>query len=103
VSPLIVVSYAHSPWVARYRSVRFFIDGANRGSVKNGDSAQFAVPEGEHQVQARMDWCHSKPHQISVTEGSPTEVTVSTSNNPLSAMFKIVFRPSRFVVLESMG
>jgi len=45
----------------RRRKIRIHIDGDFTGSVSNGETKEFQLVAGYHQVQARIDWCKTKP------------------------------------------
>ena len=94
------VNYARTPWVARYRSFRIFIDGKNAGSVKNGGSSLVKVAGGEHSVQVRMDWVRSAQVEVSVKEGASITMTASMGSNLLREIIKWLSRPRRAIDLR---
>jgi hypothetical protein len=101
VTATIRVNYLRTPWVARLRSFRIFIDGTNAGSVKNGGSSDIAVTNGEHSVQVRMDWVRSLEVKVSVIEGATVAMTASTGPNPLREVIKWIIRPRRAIDLRT--
>ena len=56
-----------SEWANRWRSINILIDGKKTGTVSNGESKEFDLPAGLHQVKAEIDWCGSP--EISFTIG----------------------------------
>jgi hypothetical protein len=58
----------NSEYVNRLRTYRIYLDGIKLGNVANGDSKEFEVPAGEHQVSAKIDWCSSPPISFAVNE-----------------------------------
>jgi hypothetical protein len=61
-----------SEWMNRARGYRVFIDGIEKGKIKNGISEEFVLEPGQHFIQCKIDWCSShvfsldlKPDEIS--------------------------------------
>lgn len=53
-----------------FRAIKIYIDGVYVGDVANGNKASFEVPEGEHTVRAKIDWCSSEEHTMTVMNDS---------------------------------
>ena len=58
----------NSEYVNRLRTYRIYLDGVKLGNVANGDSKEFEVPAGQHQVWAKIDWCSSPTISFEVKE-----------------------------------
>ena len=58
----------NSEYVNRLRTYRIYLDGVKLGNVANGDSKEFEVPAGEHQVWAKIGWCSSPTISFEVKE-----------------------------------
>jgi hypothetical protein len=102
VTTAIRVDYPRNPFAARYRSFRIYIDGTNAGSVKNGDSSEIEVADGEHSVRVGMDWLRSAEVEVSVHEGATITLAASMGRNPLREVIKWTFRPRRAIDLRIM-
>ena len=53
----------------RIRNYRIYVDGKKVGTIENGESKDFEIEEGNHLIEAKIDWC-----------GSP-KVSVEIKNN----------------------
>ena len=68
-------------WGDRFRAYGVNIDGEKVGSVRNGETAQFRLPPGNHSVELRIDWTGSELLTFDVGPGD--QVYVNVSRNPL--------------------
>ena len=48
-----------SEYANRLRDIKLFIDNQHVGSIANGKTEVFEVPEGSHTIQAKIDWGRS--------------------------------------------
>lgn len=55
------------------RAYRIILDGQNIGHIKDGETKQFTVSEGQHQLALKIDWCGSKTIQFTATAGDKLE------------------------------
>ena len=70
-----IVSIARtSQWANRLRSVKVIIDGEVVGSVGDGETRDFTVSPGEHQVAAKLDWYRSRPVTVMVGPGEKAKL-----------------------------
>jgi hypothetical protein len=53
----------NSEYVNRLRTYRIYLDGVKLGNAANGDSKEFIIAPGQHNVCARVDW-YSSPMTI---------------------------------------
>lgn len=58
----------NSEYVNRLRAYRIYLDGVKLGNVANGDSKEFEVSAGQHQVWATIDWRSSRKISFEVKE-----------------------------------
>jgi hypothetical protein len=42
------------------RAYKVVLDGTAIGEIRNGESKEFSIPAGTHQLEARIDWCKSR-------------------------------------------
>lgn len=61
------------------RDIKIFIDGQPIGTLSDGETREFKIQEGEHQLQAKLDWRGSKilPVTISVNDTKFLTFTIS--------------------------
>ena len=58
----------NSEYANRLRSYRIYLDGVKLGNVANGDSKEFVISAGRHQVYAKIDWCSSPTISFDIKE-----------------------------------
>ena len=49
------------------RAYRIILDGQNIGHIKDGETKEFTVSEGRHQLALKIDWCGSRTIQFTAT------------------------------------
>jgi len=59
----------NSEYVNRLRTYLIYLDGVKLGNVANGDSKEFEISAGHHQVWAKINWCSSPTISFDVNEG----------------------------------
>ncbi len=57
---------------------RIYIDGNKIGSISNGQTEEFEIPEGNHTIKAKVYWCGSNKITFSVAGDQEQTVIVST-------------------------
>ncbi len=61
------------------RTFEILVDGVRRASIKNGTMMLLSLPSGEHEIIAKIDWCHSKPVTLRLYPDSEASVRVRCS------------------------
>ena len=51
------------------RGYKVILDGQPVGQIKDGETKQFTVSAGPHQLALNIDWCGSKTIQFTANEG----------------------------------
>jgi hypothetical protein len=54
---------------AMLRKAAILVDGVKVGELGNGETLEFDVQPGAHEVRARMDWVHSAPLALNAVYG----------------------------------
>jgi hypothetical protein len=54
-------------WNNRLRHFTIYLDGQKLGSVGNGEVKTFDIPDGNHSMRAKVDWCGSRELEFSIT------------------------------------
>jgi hypothetical protein len=57
-----------SEWNNKLREIGLYIDGAKVGTIRDGQTKEFEVEGGEHEVYAKIDWCGSQKVHIKTAE-----------------------------------
>jgi len=55
-------------YLNRLRAYRIYLNGIKLGNVGNGETKEFTVRPGKHQVCAKIDWCGSRTLSFEVAE-----------------------------------
>ncbi|MEI2738519.1 MAG: hypothetical protein V9F01_07025 [Chitinophagaceae bacterium] len=66
-----------SEWINRVRNIGIYLDGVRLGTVSNGETAEFEIAEGAHQLKAKIDWCRSNEESFTVSAGETYSIIVS--------------------------
>jgi hypothetical protein len=87
----------------RFRRYRLTVDQRDVGFIRNEEILIVAVEPGVHTVEARIDWCRSRPLTVTVLpdHAAPVEVGTNVPNNqPSGAIFTMMFQPSDYLYLK---
>ncbi len=87
-------------YVDRMRAYTIRVDGKTCGKISANSRLEIPVGAGEHTVSAHVDWCSSPAIEITVNVGETPILTVSNKTGPLLALFAIVFRNRKYLVLK---
>jgi hypothetical protein len=63
------------------RDFKIFIDGQQVGDIGNGETKEFSVAVGKHNVIAKIDWCSSPDVAIEIKDNETKELRVSSFKN----------------------
>lgn len=55
-----IVISRQQEWNNKLRQIGIYMDGEKIGTIGNGEVKTFDVPEGNHAIKARIDWCGSR-------------------------------------------
>jgi hypothetical protein len=67
-----------SQFVNRWRRISVCVDGHEVGTVRNGETIDFVVAVGEHDVHAAIDWVRSEAVRVGCAAGTPTMLRLSS-------------------------
>jgi hypothetical protein len=86
-----------------FRSYSIMLDGAKLGEIKRGETREFPIPSGQHQLSMKIDWCRSNMIQFAASESDVlvflTRSKVKESGG-LTALYYAFFKPNEYIVLE---
>ena len=58
-----------SGYADRARAYKVVVDGQTVGEIRNGETREFPITSGQHDVSLKIDWCGSKIISFIATEG----------------------------------
>ena len=87
----------------RLRAYKVVIDGKTAGEIRNGETKEFAVSAGQHNVLLKIDWCGSKTVAFAVAEADV--ITFSAKSNLrglrlLAAIWYALFGWNSWIILR---
>jgi hypothetical protein len=78
-------------WSDRLRSYRVLVDGAEVGRLSPIAELRIELPEGEHEVVAKIDWARSNRLSMLIRAGEVTELEVGANARGWLLLFGIYF------------
>jgi hypothetical protein len=61
-----------SQFANRWRQIQVYADGQQIGDIGNGETADFEVRVGDHEVHAELDGCRSETVRVQCVAGAAT-------------------------------
>ena len=92
-----------SQYANKLRAYSIFVDGTRVGKIKDGETVTYLVSPGSHTIQARIDWCRTKPFEITVKPGQNVPFKVGSYAGGwklILALFDAIW-PGRWLYLEA--
>ncbi len=84
----------------KLRAYKIMVDGAEVGTIKDGETKQFTVADGRHTVQLKIDWCTSQP--ITFDRGGKQISFQCGSSSALRAAFCAFFNTKDYMWLKQV-
>jgi len=53
----------------RLRAYKVIVDGKTAGEIRNGETKEFPISSGQHELSLKIDWCGSKTIRFTVADG----------------------------------
>ena len=66
-------------WYGGVRDYKIFLDKKMIGEVGKGDTKEIIVPEGKHELYARIDWFETKRISVDLKKDEEIEVVLKSS------------------------
>jgi len=92
--PALIISRKNE-WMNRLRKIGVYLDGEKIGTVSNGETKEFQVSAGLHQLHTKIDWCGSRTIPFTIAENESKTFELSSFKKavwlmPLVAVLLIV-------------
>lgn len=96
-----------SEYANRVRKIKVLLDGRKIGTISNGETKVFDVPEGEHNLQVKIDWLVSNAVEFEANEQEVKRFKTFSfaRNNPLGifgAIYYITIASDKYLRLEEI-
>ena len=86
------------------RAYAILLDGDKLGEIKNGETREFPISPGRHQLRVKIDWCGSMTIPfVAATGNEILDFSVRSNlkgSGGLAALYYVIFRPNKYIVLE---
>ncbi|MCC8358914.1 hypothetical protein [Salinimicrobium sediminilitoris] len=67
-------------WYGGVRDYKIFLDNQKIGEVGKGDIKEFNIPDGEHQLFAKIDWFETKKISLNLEKDEEREIVLKSSD-----------------------
>src|SRR5690606_12368259 len=68
-------------YINKMRAIKILVDGKEIGSIADGETKELRTPEGQHKIEAKIDWCGSPELSFNITDTEIKHLTVSGYKN----------------------
>ena len=68
----------NSEWINKARTIGIYMDGEIIGAINDGETKEFMVAYGKHEIYAKIDWCRSPKMEWIATENETTSLKLSS-------------------------
>ncbi|MFD0975423.1 hypothetical protein [Salinimicrobium gaetbulicola] len=66
-------------WYGGVRDYKIFLDNQKIGEVGKGDTKEFNIPDGEHQLFAKIDWFETEKVSLNLEKDEEREIVLKSS------------------------
>jgi hypothetical protein len=86
------------------RSYTILLDGDKLGEIKNGETREFPISPGQHQLRMKIDWCGSMTIPfVAATDSEILDFSVRSNlkgSGGLAALYYLIFKPNEWIVVD---
>ena len=95
----VLITREHRSWMDRARSYQILVNGSSVGEIKNDEAKEFQLEEGEHVIQAKIDWCSSPELKIRVSE-EQVKLRCGPTATPFTALLYVLWNRGNYLWLR---
>jgi hypothetical protein len=92
-----------SGYADRLRAYGVIVDGKTVGEIKDGETKEFPLSDGQHELSLKIDWCGSQTIHFTTAQGDAlTFDAKSNLRGPkvMAALWYALFARSSYLYLE---
>lgn len=92
-----------SGYADRLRDYSVILDGIQTGKIGNGETKEFPIPPGQHELRLKVDWCGSNAIQFAASNNDILGFSARSNLQGvklLAAVWYVFFAPKSWIVLE---
>jgi hypothetical protein len=86
-----------------FRAYKVVVDGNVVGEIHNGESKDFDVAPGTHNLMLKVDWCHSRELPFDLSPGRDLEIDCTPSARGwavLLSLYFVLFKRTDYIDLQ---
>jgi hypothetical protein len=89
--PLATVCISRSSryWRDRIRSYRVILDDGQIGLIGSGETRDFIIEVGKHDLRLKIDWTHSQKIQFDIDEGELVQFKCQPNGNTFTGLIDL--------------
>ena len=72
-----IIIERQSEWNNKARKIDIYIDNKKVGIINDGDTQEYPIKPGTHEVFAKIDWCRSQKIEININQDHTKSLTLS--------------------------
>jgi hypothetical protein len=96
-----IIIERNSEWNNKARKIGIYIDGEKVETINDGETLEFEVTTGTHELLAKIDWCGSKTLSMELSENEEKTIKLSgfkysTIITPLIFGFMLAYYLSKY-------
>jgi hypothetical protein len=92
-----------SGYADRLRAYKVIVDGKTAGQIRDGETKEFPISGGQHDLSLKIDWCGSQRVQFTISDGDAlTFHAKSNLRGPklIAALWYALFARTSYLRLE---
>jgi len=67
----------NSEWNNKARAIGIYIDREKVGTINDGETQEYEVENGKHEIFAKIDWCRSQKIELNIAENETKTIKLS--------------------------
>ena len=96
--------HRYSAWHDKIRKYKIVLDGNTLGKISDGETLEFPISKGKHELTLKIDWCRSQ--KLTFYKNDSDVVFECGSNlqglNRLLAILYITLKYNEYIVLKQI-
>lgn len=72
--------HRRNQWYGGVRDYKIFLNNRKIGEVGNGDTKEFTIPKGKHELFAQIDWFKTEKIPLELSEYEEKEIVLKSSH-----------------------
>ena len=93
-----------SGYVDALRAYKVLVDGTVVGRIRQGETQQYTLSPGQHELQLKVDWCGCKPFPFTISDNENITFHVKSNfrGRTFGILYFVLFAPNEYLVLQQV-